>query len=99
VAARAGGEPGIIFCHFPGNLTVLDKGHVAAARRRAENKRTLMGRKGEFNKVVDKVKDTAENVKDAAGKAAHRGAAKAEQAKDTVKGDIDAMKRDVRKKT
>jgi hypothetical protein len=56
-----------------------------------------MGLKDEFTKVIDTVKDTAENVKDAASEATHRGAAKVEQAKDTVQGDIDAMKRDVRK--
>jgi hypothetical protein len=80
-----------------------------------------MGPKDEFNKVVDKVKDAVENVKDAASEATHRGAAEAEQqkrdvagdemttgekagsminqAKNTVQGDIDATKRDVRKNT
>ena len=38
-----------------------------------------MGLKDEFTKVVDKVKDTAESVKDAASEAMHRGAAKVEQ--------------------
>ncbi len=77
-----------------------------------------MGIKDEFNKVLDKVRDAVENVKDAASEATHRVAAEVEQkkrdvvgdkmtadekassminqAKQTVQGDIDAMKRDDR---
>ena len=77
-----------------------------------------MGLKDEFNKVVDKVKDAVENVKDVASEATHRVVAEVEQqkrnvagdemttdekassminqAKHTVQGDIDAMKRDDR---
>jgi hypothetical protein len=46
-----------------------------------------MGLKDEFTKVVDKVKDTVENVKDAASEAGHRVAAEAEQQKRNVVGD------------
>lgn len=80
-----------------------------------------MGLKDELNKVVDKAKDAAENVKDAVSEATHRSAAEAEQkkrdvagdqmtpgeqagsmlnqAKNTVQGDVDATKRDIRNNT
>jgi hypothetical protein len=46
-----------------------------------------MGLKDEFDKVVDKAKDTLDNVKDAVSESSHRGAAKAEQTKRDVEGD------------
>ena len=46
-----------------------------------------MGLKDEFNKVVDKVKDAVENVKDVASEATHRVVAEVEQQKRNVAGD------------
>jgi uncharacterized protein YjbJ (UPF0337 family) len=43
--------------------------------------------KDHFTKVVDTVKDTIENVKDAASEAVHRVAAETEQQKRNVAGD------------
>jgi hypothetical protein len=46
-----------------------------------------MGIKDAFDKVVDKTKDTVDNVKDAVSESGHRGAAKAEETKRAVEGD------------
>jgi hypothetical protein len=46
-----------------------------------------MGLKDQFDKVVDKTKETLDNVKDAVSEGSHRGTAKAEQTKRDVEGD------------
>jgi len=46
-----------------------------------------MGLKDQFDKVIDKTKETLDNVKDAVSEASHRGAAKAEETKRDVEGD------------
>jgi hypothetical protein len=46
-----------------------------------------MGLKDQFDKVVDKTKETLDNVKDAVSEGSHRGEAKAEQTKRDVEGD------------
>ncbi|MFY9779696.1 MAG: hypothetical protein WAJ85_04185 [Candidatus Baltobacteraceae bacterium] len=77
-----------------------------------------MGIRDEVNEVIDKVKVSVDNLKDAASESTHRAVASAEQqkrdvagdemttgqkvssvinqAKNTVQGDIDAIKRDSR---
>jgi phage-related protein len=46
-----------------------------------------MGIRHELNTVIDKVKETVDNVKDAASESTHRAAANADQQKRDVAGD------------
>jgi hypothetical protein len=61
---------------------------VPIAKFTATNKqRTFMETKSELTKVIDKVTETADNVKGAASEFAHRAVAEAEQEKRILAGD------------